>query len=164
MDVMRIPTPLMMFRLSSSDLGGGDEQLKRKFPILITDVLRGVWFSGLADSVRATYKMARSERGSFCFVRNTSVRLEPGAPGRDGPILDYFVWAIEVLGRKESTLRARFSAIRFMRLINGDVDFPPHAHMDNAPIKGARQREGTVRKRRFNTDPPRWINIILICK
>ena len=141
-----------------------NEQTKRKFTILFTNVELEALLSGAADSKRATYRMDWSGWGRFCSVRNISVWLEPGVPGRDGRLVDYLILTSKVLGRNASTLRARFSAIRFTRLINGHVDFALQSHRAKAMIKGMRKREVTVRKHPPNTDLLRWTHKELICK
>ena len=46
--------------------------------------------------------------------------------------------AIEVYGRKGSTPRSRFAAIRFVHLACGNLDFSLQDHRSNALIKGIR--------------------------
>ena len=79
--------------------------------------------------------------GRFCFVRGISIWFAPGTPGWDEPLRDCLIWTSKVLGRKSSTLKGRFAAIRFVRLVSGDVDFTVEAHRGNATIKGLKERE-----------------------
>ena len=119
-------------------------------------------FSGLADSERVSYQSSWMAWGRFCFVRGSPIWLAPGEPGWGEPLLDFLIWPSKVLGRRSSTLKTRFSAIRFMRLINGNVDFPLQAHRAKAMMKGLKKREGVMRKHPFNTDLLRWAQAELV--
>ena len=120
--------------------------------------------SGLADSTRASYQNSWLSWERFCFVRGISIWLIPGEPGWGEPLLDFLIWTIKVISRRSSTLKTRFSAIRFMHLVNGNVDFPIQSHRAKAMMKGLKKREGVLRKHPFNTDLLRWMQTELVKK
>lgn len=74
------------------------------------------------------------------------------------------IWAIKALCRMSSELTTRFAAIRFMRLVSGNVDFSLHAHRAKATTKGPKKRECVLRKIPFNTDLLSWIQADLVKK
>ena len=110
--------------------------MKKKFYLLFSEVKPEALFSGLSESSRSSYKSAWAVWGRFCFGRGISVWLTPGTPGWDEPLLDFWIWTSEILGRKSSTLEGRFAAIRFMHLVNGNLDFTLQAHRSKALING----------------------------
>ena len=141
--------------------GGLNDLVQGGFTLLFSEIKLEDLLSGLADSTRS-YRTDWLGRGWFSFVRGISVWLEPGTPGWDEPPLDFLIRTIEIIGRKSSTLKSRFAAVRFMRFVNGNVDFSTQAHRTKALIKGLKKREGVRRKQPFNTDFLRWAHRALV--
>lgn len=78
---------------------------------------------GLDATTRLAYKSSWAEWGRFFYVRGISVWLSPGEPGWGEPLLDFLSWPRRVLGRRAPTLEGGFATTRFMRLVNGIIDF-----------------------------------------
>ena len=144
--------------------GGLNDDLKTKLQRAFAKVKLEALLSGLADSARVSYQSSRMAWGRFCFVRGIPICLTPGEPGWDEPLLDFLIWTIKVTGRRSSTLKTRFAAIRFTHLVNGNLDFPLQAHRAKAVMKGLKKREGVQRKHPFNTDLLRWMQAELVTK
>ena len=153
-----------VFDSSTSKCGGLNDVMKGRFHTVFDKAKLEALFSGLADSTRISYQSSWLAWERFCFVRNISTWLAPGHPGWDEPLLDFLIWTSKILGKRSSTLKTRFAAIRFMRLINGNVDFTLQAHRAKAMMKGLKKREGVVRKHPFNTDLLRWMQSELVAK
>ena len=143
---------------------GLNDVMKTQFQTVFSQAKLEALVSGLSDSTRVSYQSSWMAWGRFCFVRNISVWLLPGEPGWGEPLLDFLIWTSKVLGEISSTLKTRFSAIRFMHLINGNIDFSPQAHRAKAMMRGLKKREGVQRKYPFNTDLLRWMQTELVTK
>ena len=102
-----------------SNCGGLNDLVKKKFDVLFSDVKLEALFTGIVDSARTSYKSAWAGLVRFCFVRGISAWPIPGTPEWDEPLSHYLIWTRGILGRKASTLKGRFAAIRFTRLVDG---------------------------------------------
>ena len=153
-----------LFESSTSRFGGLNGVMKGRFHTVFDKAKLESLLSGLADSARISYQSSWLAWELFCFVRSISTWLVPGEPGWGEPLLDFLIWTSKVLGKRSSTLKTRFSAIRFMHLVNGNVDFPLQAHRAKAMMKGLKKSEWVVRKHPFNTDLLRWMHSELIVK
>ena len=110
--------------------------------------------TGIADSDPVRRKPGRA--GVASFFGDISVWPDPGTPGWGEPLLYVTICTSKVRGRKESTVRSRFSAVRFMRLINGDTDSPPPIASRRCQDKGDGKEGMIYTETSHNTDFLRW--------
>ena len=125
------------FESPTSRCGGLNDVTKGRFHTVFDKAKLEALFSGLADSARVSYQSSWLAWGRFCFVRGISMWLTPGDPGWGEPLLDFLIWTSKVLGRRSPTLKTRSASIRFMRLIDGNVDFSLQSHRAKAMMNGA---------------------------
>ena len=92
------------------------------------------------------------------------MRIEPGAPGRGEPPLDFLMWTSNIMGRKGPTLMGRFEAIPFMHLIDGNIEVSLQTHRDRYMVSGLAKKVGVERRKPPNTSLLRWMRMELVCK
>ena len=91
------------------------ERLKRAMSIDKVEIL----MSTVAGSTRARYKSGWVDWRHFCSGLEISPKLDPSAPDWDIPLLDFPTWGHKIMGAGYSGLVTRYSAIRFVHLIEG---------------------------------------------
>ena len=88
----------------------------------------------------------------FCSNRNLPPWLDTNVHNWDQELLSFLTWEHVVMKNGGGTLAARFSAIRFLHLIEGKGDFEGKAFRVRALIEAVQRRKGVNRRLPINPE------------